>query len=76
MYRKSRAQSQGSGRRIKRARFTFTKTLDEFEYNRLEHVPESLIDRVTFRSHILNMNVKEFHRQKQTYSDGAKPKND
>jgi DNA replication protein DnaC len=36
----------------------------------------ALIDRVTFRSHILNMNVKESYRLEQAYSDGAKPKND
>jgi len=36
----------------------------------------ALIDRVTFRSHILNMNVKESYRLEQTYLDSAKPKKD
>jgi len=36
-------QETGQKRRIKAARFPFTKTLDEFDYNRLEHVSESFI---------------------------------
>ncbi len=36
-------QETGQKRRIKAARFPFTKTLDEFDYKRLEHVSESFI---------------------------------
>lgn len=36
-------QDAGQRRRIKKARFPFMKTLDEFDYNRLEHVSESFI---------------------------------
>jgi DNA replication protein DnaC len=36
-------QDAGQRRRIKRARFPFTKTLDEFDYSRLEHISESFI---------------------------------
>ncbi len=36
-------QEAGQRRRIKKARFPFTKTLDEFDYSRLEHVSESCI---------------------------------
>ncbi len=36
-------QESGQRRRIKKARFPFTKTLDEFDYGRLEHVSESYI---------------------------------
>jgi len=36
-------QEAGQRRRIKKARFPFMKTLDEFDYNRLEHVSESFI---------------------------------
>jgi len=36
-------QEAGQKRRIKKAHFPFMKTLDEFDYNRLEHVSESFI---------------------------------
>lgn len=36
-------QEAGQKRRIKKAKFPFTKTLDEFDYSRLEHVSESFI---------------------------------
>ena len=36
-------QEAGQRRRIKKARFPFMKTLDEFDYSRLEHVSESFI---------------------------------
>ncbi len=36
-------QEAGQRRRIKKARFPFMKTLDEFDYGRLEHVSESFI---------------------------------
>jgi len=36
-------QEAGQKRRIKKARFPFMKTLDEFDYSRLEHVSESFI---------------------------------
>lgn len=36
-------QDAGQRRRIKKARFPFMKTLDEFDYGRLEHVSESFI---------------------------------
>ena len=36
-------QEAGQRRRIKKARFPYMKTLDEFNYNRLEHVSESFI---------------------------------
>ncbi len=49
----------------------FSKWTELFEN---EIMVAALIDRVTFRSHILNMNVKESYRLEQTYLDGAKPK--
>ncbi|GAB6172350.1 hypothetical protein JCM15765_18280 [Paradesulfitobacterium aromaticivorans] len=39
----SQRQIASQKRRIKKARFPVMKTLDEFEYNRLEHVSESFI---------------------------------
>jgi DNA replication protein DnaC len=36
-------QEAGQRRRIKKARFPFMKTLDEFDYSKLEHVSESFI---------------------------------
>jgi DNA replication protein DnaC len=36
-------QDAGQRRRIKKARFPFNKTLDEFDYSRLEHVSQALI---------------------------------
>lgn len=36
-------QEAGQKRRIKKARFPYPKTLDEFDYERLEHVSESFI---------------------------------
>ena len=36
-------QEAGQRRRIKKARFPFSKTLDEFDYARLEHVSESFL---------------------------------
>jgi len=36
-------QEAGQRRRIKKARFPYMKTLDEFDYSRLEHVSESFI---------------------------------
>jgi len=36
-------QEAGQRRRIKKARFPVMKTLDEFDYSRLEHVSQSLI---------------------------------
>lgn len=36
-------QEAGQRRRIKKARFPFLKTLDEFHYGRLEHVSESFL---------------------------------
>ncbi len=36
-------QEAGQSRRIKNARFPFLKTLDEFDYSRLEHVSDSFI---------------------------------
>ena len=36
-------QAAGQQRRIKKARFPYTKTLDEFDYDRLEHVSKALI---------------------------------
>ncbi len=36
-------QEAGQKRRIKRARFPYSKTLDEFDYDRLEHVAKALI---------------------------------
>lgn len=36
-------QEAGQRRRIKKARFPYMKTLDEFDYKRLEHVSESFI---------------------------------
>lgn len=36
-------QEAGQKRRIKRARFPHTKTLDDFDYDRLEHVSKALI---------------------------------
>lgn len=36
-------QEAGQKRRIKRARFPYSKTLDDFEYERLQHVSKALI---------------------------------
>ena len=36
-------QEAGQRRRIESARFPYMKTLDEFDYSRLEHVSESFI---------------------------------
>jgi DNA replication protein DnaC len=36
-------QEAGQRRRIRKARFPFMKTLDEFDYTRLEHITESFI---------------------------------
>ena len=36
-------QEAGQRRRIKKARFPYSKTLDEFDYSRLEHVSQALI---------------------------------
>jgi DNA replication protein DnaC len=47
----------------------FSKWTDLFEN---EIMVAALIDRVTFRSHILNMNVKESYRLEQTFLDSAK----
>jgi len=39
----SQRQEAGQRRRIKKARFPYMKTLDEFDYSRLEHVSKSFI---------------------------------
>ncbi len=36
-------QEAGQKRRVKRARFPYSKTLDDFEYDRLEHVSKAQI---------------------------------
>lgn len=39
----TKRQEAGQRRRIKKARFPFTKTLDEFNYHKLEHVSQAFI---------------------------------
>ena len=50
----------------------FSSWTDLFEN---EIMVAALIDRVTFRSHILNMNVKDSYRLEQTLLNGQQPKN-
>lgn len=50
----SQRQETGQRRRIKKAGFPVTKTLDEFEYNRLEHVSESYIWKLATCDYIKN----------------------
>jgi DNA replication protein DnaC len=40
-------QEAGQQRRIKKARFPYTKTMEEFEYERLAHVSRALINELT-----------------------------
>ncbi len=93
-------QEKKRQRRLKRAHFPLTKTLEEFDLTKLQHVkPEyvkqlascnfstvittnlefskwtemfanatlvaALVDRLTYRSHILNMNGKSYRLQSQ-----------